>query len=181
MESQKIDLDEWENWDKLKPETAQFILDQSEKNLIEINNAADVLTARSNTILQFSIPSIIVLTGYIYSDYSKGDLLTHLAAIAIVILSLITILAFIANSLYKVVPLGNRPVNMINNEKVLHDDQYLVFLFNSIKNIQKSITKNESKNVKRASKLYLIEKIIWVGLVFELLIYPLLYFLVVRL
>jgi len=180
MSEDKIDLNQWENWDKLEIDTAEFILDQSEKRLSEMNQAADILTSRANTILQFAIPSIAVLMGFLFSDYSKGQLPTHLAVGGILFLIVISVLAFIVSSLYKVVPLGNTPINMISDEKVLHEKQTLVFLYNSIKNIQKSIDKNESRNLSRAKRLYWIQRIIWVGLAIELVIYPSLYYLVCR-
>jgi predicted PurR-regulated permease PerM len=180
-ENKNIDLSQWENWDKLNEDTAKFILEQSEKNLSEMIQAADVLTSRANTILQFSVTSIAVLTGFIYSDFSKGDLLTHLAIIGLLFLVVISILAIIVNSLYKVVPVGNSPKNMISDEKVLHEKQTIVFLYNSIKNIQKSLDKNDTRNRSRADKILTIQRLIWIGLSFELIFYPVLYYLVYRL
>jgi hypothetical protein len=174
----EVKLSEWENWDKLTDDTALFILDQAEKKLSELISAADALTNRAINTLQFSIPGLALLIGFIYSDYSSG-ILGHLSIIAIIVLVAISILAFMTYHLYKVVPLGNTPINLINDEKVLHEKQKLVFLFNAIKTAQNSIDKNELANKKRVKNIKRIQIIIWFGLTTELILYPLIYYLVI--
>ena len=169
-------LSEYENWDKIEDRTAIFILDQAEKNLSDLIITADLLTQRAVTALQYSISFIIGIIGFMYTPYATGVIL-HLSIIGIITLIPIVIYSFKVYSSYRVKPVGNTPINLITEEKVLSDKQYLVFVYNAIKNVQKSIEFTVASNDLRVKAIWKIELIIKAGIII-VVTYPLLYLLV---
>ena len=163
MENDKVNIFEWENWDKLSVDTAQFILGQAEKELSELIVAADVLTQRSSTIMQASFAVLIGLIGYSVSK-PESDIGIKLAVVSCVFLIVISFLSFRIYRLYKVKPMGNRPSKMVTEEKTNHDKQHLVYIYNSIKTTEKSIVFNEIENGKRVRELKLVFYLIWLWL-----------------
>jgi hypothetical protein len=163
-------LSKWENWDKLTVPTARFILEQAEKNLHEMSVAADVLTGRAVNILQFSIPLAVVLTGFLYTETAKS-ILVYAALTGLLFLLGISVLAFMVYNLYSLEPLGNSPEKMIIDEKVIHEQQELVFLFNAIKTAQISIRVNALKNEKRVKLIGITHTVIWIAMGSELIIF----------
>jgi hypothetical protein len=162
----QLDIFTYEDWDKIDISTAKFVLDQGEKFLAETVEAGNVLTNRAGSIMQISIPAVGVLVGVVATNLEIEKLQYQLAIIGVLLSGIVSYLAFKVYHLYKIIPLGMEPNKILTDEKIKHiDQQELVFVYNAIKNCQKSIAKNQSRNEDRAKKIIQIETVVKVGLI----------------
>jgi hypothetical protein len=174
-----MDLSLWQNWDKLKIETAIFILEQSEKKLDATIETAKILSDRAIILMQSSSGILIALLGYAATTKER-ELLFQLAVLLIAFCIAIFLFSFRVYNLYEIRVKGNSPSNLISDEKVNYLKQELRFIYGEIVTIGDSIEYNERNNRTRASALRLAITTITI-LVFTLPSYSILWYLLSRL
>jgi len=160
-------------WEKLRPETARFIFEEAEKNLLEHLETGKLITTRATTIIGFCLPILAGLIGYVFNEIVK-DRMTgfHFWIPVIICCPAIAILALSLDAywIYKRSPVGNEPINIINSEKINSPHQEVSFVVKRIESIQRQILKNSERNKIRMGKLKAIEVIIVTTLIGSIII-----------
>lgn len=148
---------------ELKVETAQFIFSEAEKFLADQLDSAAVYKGRAESIIQFGVPLLVGLIGYISTKLplpNYSDFTFWLALGCCVPLIAILLLAVDAYWIYKVKPPGIEPQYIVTEQKVKHSDQYLLFLVLRIKGIQKAINANKEQTLERLNHFFWITRVI---------------------
>lgn len=157
-----------DGWEKLKPETAKFIFEEAEKNLIECLESGKHVTTRAATIIGFCLPIFGALIGYIFNEIIHNRITGfHFWIPVVVVVPIIAILVLSIDAywIYKRSPLGNEPINIVNKEKIESDHQEVLFLVKRIESIQRQIIKNSERNDARFKILRKIDLIVVTSLI----------------
>jgi len=170
---------ELEDWENLDIETVKFTFDQSEKYLNDTIKTAQFQAKRATVALQAIISLLIIIVGFLASGFEGARVLIHLGWLSIGILFILLFDAFKAYNLYRVLPLGNLPSNIISKKNIdfAQSKQRLFILYNCLRTIQDSINYNENQNNERARLIHILYRGIKYGLI-TVTLYPLLYWLV---
>jgi hypothetical protein len=170
-----LNLDKFENWDRIEKESAYFILEQGEKKLKETIETASIVTSKAVFILQISLGLMVSLVGYVSVTTDRG--LAFQLSILLIILSICLFVGSLSvYDLYEVRPLGNTPSNLIDERKISDSRQELAFLYSAIYTVETSINFNERKNTLRAERLSTVFTVINIA-VWTIVIYSVVIFL----
>src|SRR5271154_3273919 len=123
-----MNLDNFENWDKIELPTARFILDQGEQKLKATIETASALTSKAIAIVQISLGLLVSLFGYVSITNDRG-LAFQLSVLLIMLSFFIFVASLRVYVLYEIRPLGNYPSNMIQEEKISDPRQESAFVY----------------------------------------------------
>lgn len=151
-------------WDDLDLKSAKHLLSQTEMYLESTIETAKVLTDLAVNILQFSIPTVLALVGVAFAQ--SNQVLTHLSALSICFLLVISYKALKVYELYEIHSKGSHVENLLSGE-ILQNE--FAFIFNSIRLNNDLIVFNQNANKQRQKHIYFIINTIKVGCVVVLL------------
>jgi hypothetical protein len=136
----------------LTDKTAALFYSESEKRLIETINTFNIWSDKAFKLLSLLLPSIVLLTGYIYND---GIDWNKAPAVALLLLNIISIvLIVITISPYSIQPNGTLPSNLFVQDNLFPDSnnsQYIGWVVNLCENMEDKIHTNNIVNSKRAT------------------------------
>ncbi len=151
---------------KAKTHTLLLIKDEAEKNLSGIQNAEDIITNKSNSLLQILIPILILISGYLLNSITnqKFNELFYISIPLTLLLGLV-IMKLYRNILpVKTAIYGSEPNKLIKSDMIFGVDESdeRNIIVNRIYNLQKAIDysiKNHSiryKRFKNSNKILLL-------------------------
>ena len=162
---------------KAKNETLLLIKDEAEKNLLSIQNTEDVITNKSNNLIQILLPILIVLFGVLISSISSADFGWKFQ------LSLLisVLLCFVVYTLYEnILPVksviqGSEPKQLIQSDMIfgdkLKDDRNI--LVNRIFSLQKAINYSTNSHSIRYKRFIKGNKLLLLGLLIIFILFSL--------
>ncbi|MEI9918107.1 MAG: hypothetical protein WDO14_04815 [Bacteroidota bacterium] len=138
-----------ELWNDITIDSAEFLLEQTEKRLQASIDVGKQLTERAVNVMQFSIPMSIGLAGLIISE-PRFELLIFYVVILIISLS-ISCVSLHVYDLYNLEYSGAEPLDFIRDEYFLFEgeDQRLALMLSVVVTNQIRSHKNETINRKR--------------------------------
>lgn len=139
----------WEikDWNRMQPEVAKFILDQSEKKLIETVETAERHTQRALNVLTVCLPATLIVASYILETDERSSMY----GMAIIVLTTLVVIAWLSIKVYRIYEIhtvGNNPKKLIREDDNVADDE-LQFVVETIESIERRITFNVEKNRER--------------------------------
>jgi hypothetical protein len=162
---------------KAKNETLLLIKDEAEKNLLSIQNTEDVITNKSNSLIQILLPILIVLFGVLVNSISsdKFDWKFQLSLLVSVLLG------FVVYTLYEnILPVksviqGSEPKQLIQPDMIfgeqLKDDRNI--LVNRIYSLQKAINYSANSHSIRYKRFKKGNKFLFLGLLIIFILFSL--------
>ena len=162
---------------KAKNETLSLIKVEAEKHLLSIQNTEDVITNKSNNLIQILLPILIVLFGVLVNSISSGkfDWKFQLSLLISILLS------FVVYTLYEnILPVksviqGSEPKQLIQSDMIfgeqLKDDRNI--LVNRIFSLQKAINYSANSHSIRYKRFKKGNKFLFLGLLIIFILFAL--------
>ncbi|WP_318312573.1 hypothetical protein [Flagellimonas crocea] len=162
---------------KAKSETLTLIKNEAEKNLKSIQNAEDVITNKSNTLMQILLPIFIILSGFCINSYTSGNYNT---LFYITVCFLITLGVVIFRLHKNVLPIksameGCEPNQLLQSDMISgnHKIDERNILINRIYNLQKAIEYSLKSHTIRYQRYSGTNKILLLSLISLIILFVL--------
>ena len=154
---------------KAKSETLAIIKNEAEKNLLGIQNAEDVITNKSNNLMQVLIPVFLITCGFCVNSFVKDDFswLFFMAGWLLILLGAV-IFTLHKNILpVKSALLGSEPSQLVQPDMIsgVHSQDERNLLVNRIHNLQIAIDYSLASHSTRYNRFRIANKILLWGLV----------------
>lgn len=153
---------------KAQSDTLRLIKDEAEKNLSDVQNAEDVITNKSNNLMQVLIPLFLIICGFCFNSFVKNDFgwLFFIASFFLIILGLVIYQLYKNILPVKSAMAGSEPNQLIQPDLISGiastDERNL--LVNRVFNLQKAIEYSLDSHTIRYSRFRKANKILLMGL-----------------
>lgn len=142
-----------------KNETLLLIKEEAEKNLLSIQNTEDVITSKSNNLIQILLPILIILLGFLVNSFTlkQFDWKFYLSAFISILFSFVVYILYENILPVKSAIQGSEPKQLIQSDMIFGDfkKDNRNILVNRVYNLQNAITystKSHSIRYKRFKK-----------------------------
>lgn len=152
---------------KANIETLKLIKDEGEKNLASIINADEVITNKSNSLMQILIPLLLILAGFNLDLIFKKviDYKFYFSLLLIINLTLVIYILYRNILPVKSIMIGAEPEKLLQNDIIFgSDNDYHNVLINRTYNIQKAIDNSIISHKKRYDRFKNANKTLFLGL-----------------
>ncbi|WGK64962.1 hypothetical protein [Croceiramulus getboli] len=153
---------------RAKSETLVLIKNEAEKNFLGIQNAEDVITNKSNNLMQVLIPVFLVICGFCVNSFVKNDF-SWLFLMAVCLLILLGVVIFMLHK--NILPvksaiLGSEPSQLIQSDMIsgVHSQDERNLLVNRVHNLQNAIEYSLTSHSSRYRRFRHANKILLLGL-----------------
>lgn len=144
------------NYDKITKETAQLMLDQSTKLLIETSETAKGISTKATQLIAILIPLSTVLIGYVINNLflkSTFDFLTLTAILCVICVVISSIFCYKNFKPYNINIVGEYPHDIVApkfvGENFIENQQFVNLLLNVCDNIENRVLENNDLNEKK--------------------------------
>lgn len=153
---------------KVKSETLFLIKDEAEKNLLAVQSTEDVITNKSNNLIQIIIPVVIVLSGFIINGFSTNvfDWKFYLSGSFVVLFSIVVFKLYKNILPVKTSLIGSEPKQLVQSDMIIgqKETDERNILVNRVYNLQNAIDYSLLSHSKRYNRFKSSIKLLLLGM-----------------
>lgn len=161
-----------------KNETLIIIKEEGEKNLLGIQNVEDVITNKSNSLMQILIPILIVLLGFCINSIATKNFnwQFQLSTVIIILLGIVIYILYQNILPAKSAIQGTEPNQLVQLDMIIGDieNDNRNILVNRVFNLQKAINYSTKSHSIRYKRFKNANKTLFLGLLIIFILFSLL-------
>lgn len=162
---------------KTKNQTLILIKEDSEKNLLGIQNAEDVITNKSNSLMQILIPILIVLLGFCVNSIANKnfDWQFQLSTVIIILFGIVIYILYENILPVKTVIQGTEPNQLVQSDMISgnFENDNRNILVNRVFNLQKAINYSTQSHSIRYKRFKNANKTLFLGMLLIFILFSL--------